>query len=215
MHYRERWLSINHFKVNFVIRILIASDFVIWSSINLVAPVIAIFIADRIEGGSVAAVGIATMIFLASKSIFEIPIGIIMDRTKSERDDLYFAIAGTIMIGIVYFLFTFVTNVWELYFLQFFLGIGTAGAFPSWYSIFSRHIDESKHGFVWSLHDVLLGVGGAAAAGIGAYAVEKFGFGIVFQIIGVLVVAGAGLLFLIRKKVYTDGKEAQTAKQGK
>ncbi|MFH0779789.1 MAG: MFS transporter [Parcubacteria group bacterium] len=215
MHYRERWLSLSHFKVNFVIRILIASDFVIWSSINMVTPIFAIFIADRIEGGSVSAAGIAMMIYFIAKSIFEIPIGIIMDRTKSERDDLYFAIGGTMLIGVVYFLFSFVTNVWELYFLQIFLGIGTAGAWPSWFSIFGRHIDEAKHGFVWSLHDVLLGVGGAAAAGIGAFAVEKFGFGIVFQIIGVLVILGAGLLFLIRKKVYTDGKEAQTTKSGK
>lgn len=206
MHYRERWLSINHFKVNFIIRILIASDFVIWSSINMVAPIIAIFISDRIAGGSLKAVGIATMIYLISKSIFEIPIGVIIDRTASERDDLYFAIGGTMLIGVVYFLFSFVTNVWELYFLQIFLGIGTAGAWPSWFSIFGRHIDEAKHGFVWSLHDVLLGVGGAAAAGIGAFAVEKFGFGIVFQIIGVLVILGAIMLFLIRDKVYAEEK---------
>ncbi|MFH0987784.1 MAG: MFS transporter [Parcubacteria group bacterium] len=202
MYYKERWTTFKHLKLNFVIRTLIASDFVIWSSINLVSPIFAIFITDHIAGGSIEVVGISTMIYLIAKSLCEIPIGIMIDRTKSEMDDLYVAIGGTMIVGIVYFMYSYVSGVWGLYALQALLGIGTAGAFPGWYAIFTRHIDESKHGVAWSTHDVLLGIGGAVAAGMGAICVERFGLGLVFNCVGVLVIAGAFMLLLVRDEIF-------------
>lgn len=201
--YKESWMTLSHFKLNFVIRMLIASDFVVWSSVNLVSPIFALFIADHVSGGSIEAVGIAMMVYLIAKSVAEIPIGIIIDRLKSEKYDLYVAICGTIIIGATYFLYAHVTQLWQLYSLQIMLGVGTAGAFPGWYAIFSRHIDEYKHGLAWSLHDVVIGAGGAVAAGVGAVLVERFGFGAVFTAVGLLVVAGACMLFLVRDEIFT------------
>lgn len=194
---------LKHYKVNVVIKILILSDFLIWSAANLVGPVFAIFVADVIPGGSIEAVGISAMIYFIVKSVAEVPVGVFIDRSRSEKDDLYTALFGTILSSIVYFLYPEITSIWHLYVLQGFAGLAAACAFPGWYSIFTRHVDKAKEAFEWSLYDVMLGIGMAATAALGAFMVEAYGFAAVFYTIGVATFVGALLLIIIQKKIYT------------
>ena len=191
------------FKINFIIKILILSDFLIWSAINLVSPVFAIFIIDQIAGATIATAGIAVMIYLIAKSVFEVPVAIFIDRTRSEKDDLYTAIVGTLLMAACYFLFAHVETVWQVYVLQAFLGLSAAISFPGWNSIFTRHIDKQKEALEWSLYDVVTGVGMALTAGLGALLVEKYGFDMIFYIIAISTVFGTVLLFLLRNKIYS------------
>lgn len=202
MYHRGIIRSLANLKVNIVIKILILSDFVIWSAANLIAPIFAIFVVDKIPGGTIEAVGIATMIFLVVKSIFEVPIGIWIDRSKSEKDDLYTALFGTALTAAVYFLYPHIQGVFHLYVLQALLGLASACAYPGWYSIFTRHIDKSKEAFEWSLYDVLLGFGMAATAALGAFMVDAYGFDVIFYIIGTAIAIGAFLLVIIRNRIH-------------
>ena len=61
------------------------SDFVIWSGNQLFGPIIGIFIADRLIGGSIEAAGIAVAVFLIVKSMLEIPVGMYIDSSTSEE----------------------------------------------------------------------------------------------------------------------------------
>lgn len=202
MYSRSVLRAIGNYQVNFVIKILILSDFLIWSSYQFVAAFFAIFVTDKIPGGNIEAVGIAVAIYMLTKSIFEVPVGMYIDRTKSERDDLMSAITGTILTAVAYFSYTVIDSVAELYFLQALQGLGAAIAFPGWYSIFTRHVDKGKEAFEWSLYDVLLGLGMAAAAAAGGFIAEEFGFNILFFLVGILTLAGAFLLFTIKKDVF-------------
>ena len=206
MYHRGVMRSLMSYRVNLIIKILIASDFIIWSSVNLVSPIFAIFVVDRLPGGSIASMGIASMIYFIAKSIVEIPVGTYIDRSSSERDDLYSALLGTVLSAVVFFLYPSINTVWQLYVLQAVSGAAAAIAFPGWYSIFTRHVDKAKEAFEWSLYDVLLGLGMAFTAALGAFLVERFGFDVVFYIVGVLVFYGAVLLFIIRNKIYQGKK---------
>lgn len=207
MYHSSILRGLKSYKVNLVIKVLIASDFVVWSASNLVGPVLAIFVADILPGGSIEAVGIATMIYFICKSIVEIPVGAYIDKSMAEKDDLYSAVLGTVLSAVGYFLLPIINNVWQFYLLEVIFGASAAIAYPGWYSIFTRHIDESKAAFEWSLYDVLLGLGMAATAGLGAFMVERFGFNFMFHLIGVLTLMGAGLLFVIRKKIYLSPRK--------
>jgi MFS family permease len=202
MLYKNTVRGILNFKISFVIKILILSDFLILSSINLVSPIFAIFITDKINGATIATAGIAVMIFLIVKSVFEVPIAILIDKTKSEKDDFYTAIFGILLMAVCYFFFTRIDSIWQLYVLQGFLGLSVAISFPGWSSIFTRHIDKQKEALEWSLYDVVTGVGMALTAGIGALMVEKYGFDIIFYIISIFAVLGTILLLSIRKRIY-------------
>jgi MFS family permease len=136
------------------------------------------------------------------KSVFEVPIAILIDKTKSEKDDFYTAVFGILLMAVCYFFFTRIDSIWQLYVLQGFLGLSVAISFPGWSSIFTRHIDKQKEALEWSLYDVVTGVGMALTAGLGALMVEKYGFDIIFYLISVFAVLGTILLFSIRKRIY-------------
>ncbi|OGY96875.1 MAG: hypothetical protein A2543_00745 [Candidatus Komeilibacteria bacterium RIFOXYD2_FULL_37_8] len=202
MYSRTIVRSIASYKINAVIKILILSDFLIFSAYQLFSPLFAIFIVDEI-GGHVEAAGITVAIYLIFKSIFEMPVGIFIDKSKSEKDDLWAAILGSILVAMVYFSYIFVDSILQLYVLQAVLGIAAAIAFPGWYTLFTRHVDKGKEGFEWSLYDVLLGAGMAAAAALGGFIVSLYGFEVLFIVAAIITVLGALLLFSIKNKIYT------------
>lgn len=202
MYYKGIFRSLKNIKVNIVIKILILSDFLIWSAYNLLAPVFAIFITNHIQGATIEVVGIASGLYFICKSVFEVPVGVYIDKTKGEKDDLYTAIGGTIMFALIYILYIYIDQVWQLYVLQVFLGISAALAFPGWYSIFTRHVDKDQEGFEWSMYDVMLGVGIAAASALGAFIADIFGFRYLFLIVSAITILGAVFLFLIKNKIY-------------
>ena len=201
MYSRNIVRAIKNYKINFVIKMLILSDFLVWSSFQLLAPIFAIFITDKIQGG-IEVVGIAAGIYWLTKSLFEIPVGIFIDRTKAESDDLYLAFGGTVVTSLVYLSYVFIDSVSQLYILQAVLGIGAAVAFPGWYSIFTKHVDKGKEAFEWSLYDVVLGVGMAGAAALGGFIAHAFGFNALFLIISIFTLLGAFILLTLKSKIY-------------
>lgn len=202
MYHREIWRMIKSYKISPIIKLLILSDFLIWSSYNLLAPVFAIFVTDKIKGANLEVVGIAASLYAVFKVLVEIPVGIYIDRTKSEKDDLYAAVIGTLAMAAVYFAYVFVNSVWELYVLQAVLGVSAAFAYPGWLSIFSRHVDQERRAFEWSLYDVTIGVGIAFASAIGAFVADFFGFDVLFVIVGIFSLCGTFALLSVKNKIY-------------
>lgn len=198
------WRAIQQTKVNWVIKTLILADLIILSASQLFGPIFAIFIENKITGDIIEIVGVAAAIYLFSRSIVEIPVGIFVDRTSSEKDDLITTVVGIVVMSCVYFLYTFVDSVWQLYSLQALLGIGTALAWPGWYSIFTRHIDKTKEAFEWSLYDVVVGIGMATTAVVGSVIVKSFGFDWVFYLASAFTLIGALALLTLKAKLFSQ-----------
>lgn len=202
MYSRTVWRTIQQFEINWVVKMLILADFVIWSAGQLFAPIFAIFIEGHLADNAIQIAGTSVAIYFIVRSIFEIPVGIFVDRTNSEKDDLITAVIGTFIIATVYFFYTMITQVWHLYILQVGLGLGAAIAFPGWYSIFTRHIDKTKEAFSWSLYDVTIGVGMSAAAAVGSIIANQFGFEILFYIASFMTFLGALTLITLKGKIF-------------
>ncbi|MFA6537139.1 MAG: MFS transporter [Patescibacteria group bacterium] len=202
MIHRKFVRAIKNYKMNFVVKILILSDFVGFFAVNLSGPIFAIFISSKITGASIETVGIATTIYFVVKSIVEIPIGVLINKTKTERDDLYCAIAGLMLMSGMFFYYLFINEIWELYLSQAILGFAGAMAYPAWYTIFTRHIDRNKEAVEWSFYDVSVGLGMSLSAVIGAFVAEKFGFDWLFFVSGLILLSSGLMLFAIRHKIY-------------
>lgn len=198
---------INQLQVNWVIKLLIMSDFLIWSAQQFFVPIFAIFVTQHVHGATVEVVGVTTAIYLIVRSIFEIPVGMWLDRTKAETDDLYAAVFGTILTSFVFFSYNFITDVWQLYAAQALWGIGSAIAFPGWYSIFTQHIDKNKEALEWSLYDVILGIGMAAAAALGGFLAQEYGFSALFMLASISTFLGALLLLSLKQKICRREKD--------
>lgn len=188
-------------SVNQFIWVLIWSAFLITFGFGLITPIFAVFLTEQIRGGSLVVVGVAEMIYLGTKSIFQIPVSLLIDKTPGERIDFYSMFLGGILITLVPFLYLFAEFPWQIYILQFIYGLGSALDWPAWMGLFTRHIDENKESFEWSLQTTFEELGMAGAALVGGILAERLGFKPVFLLVGIFSFLTFFLLFLFYQRV--------------
>jgi len=192
-----------HHRINPVIKFLTLSDILLLSSFGLITPIFAVFITESIKGGTVEVVGLASAIYLLTKSVSQVPIARFLDKNKGEKDDFWAMVFGSLGITIVPLLYIFIETPVHLYLVQLFYGFFAAVAFPSWMAIFTRHIDKEREGLEWGVYQTLIDLGTAASASLGGFLAYRFGFAPLFVVIS--IISFFGTLFLLG--VYHDMKE--------
>ncbi|MFA6132098.1 MAG: MFS transporter [Patescibacteria group bacterium] len=183
------------------IRFLIISDVVFISAKGLLGPVFALFIENYIVGANAMVVGIAATVFLLSKSLLQVPFAHLMDKIKGERDDFLIMFIGTFFSAIIPLAFLFIHTPFQLYVVEFLLGVGAAMAFPSFMAIFTRHISEERVGVEWGIYFMLTDLGSALAATIGGVLVMTMGFPTLIIGLTVVGIIGALLLLPIKRRL--------------
>jgi len=179
--------------MNTKLKLLIFSDILILSSFGLIAPIFAIFINENLSGGSLASAGLATTIFLVVKSSFQLPLSkYFVDKERHKTRLLLF---GTALIISVPFIYVFAEHVNTIFIAQAVYGLGTAFAYPAWFSLFTSYIDKRHTGFEYAVYSTSIGLGAAVAAFLGAKVAEAFGFKALFFTVG--GVAFIGFLILV------------------
>jgi hypothetical protein len=189
------------FKVNRIVKYLILSDLFFWTGWGLINPIFAIFIIQRIEGGSAFVVGLAAAVYWILKSALRVPIGMLLDKCPGEKDDYLFLVVGLFIGSIVPFGFLFAKTPGHVYLLQAINAVGMAMFLSGWQAIFTRHIDKGKEATEWGLDATGLGFGIGAAGAIGGWAVTSFGFGIIFAGVGVLGLISVVFLFGFKDEI--------------
>ncbi len=185
---------------NEVVRTMVVVDFFTNYAFGSFAPIFAVFVTNQIGGGSVEVAGFATAVYWVVKSIFQLPIAKILDRRNGEILAFWAMFWGYFLEAFVPLLYFFVRTPLALYGVEALYGFFMAWAVPSWYGIFTRHVDQWRISFEWSLESVFsVGLATAAAAALGGYLAEQFGFGILFIAASVISLAVSLLFLTIRK----------------
>lgn len=187
--------------INPVVRFLTISDILILSGFGLISPIFAIFIVDMINGGNLEVAGIASAIFLFSRSLVQIPAAVIIDKIKGEKDDFWALLIGSLIFSLVPLAYLFISSPLELYFVQFLYGLVMAFTYPSWLAIFTRHIDKEHEGIEWGIYQTFVDLGGAAAASLGGFLAYKFGFNLLFVLVSLISFVGSFFLVGIYRKM--------------
>lgn len=190
-----------HFTVNNFIKVMILSDFTVFSGFGLVAPIFAIFSSETIRGGTIFTASLASTIFLLTKSLLQIPISQAIDKNKGEVDDYWTALAGTFIIALIPFMYFFIKTIPQLFIVQVVYGIGSALAFPGWIAMYTRHLDPGHESFEWSIYSTTISVATAITAALGGYLVQHYGFRSIFLLVGSLALIGASILLFNRDKI--------------
>ena len=172
------------------------SDIFVFSGFGLISPILAIFIKDDLIGGTILSAGIASAIFLIVHSILQI----IFAKKFNPKDRLWMVLLGTALIAIVPFGYIFSSHIYHIYLVQFIYGIGAGFAYPSWYSLFSSHLEKGKRGLQWSVYNSAVGICSAITATAGALLAEITSFELVFAITGIFAIIGLLVLFGLEKK---------------
>ncbi len=171
------------------------SDFAILTGFSFVAPIFAVFVMQKIEGGTMETAGFAMSIQVFAKALLEYPIARYLDKKRGDMDEFYCMFFGSVIICIIPLLYLNIKTPGQLYIVQFAYGIATAMAYPAWMSLFTRHAEKEREGSQWAFYATVIGVGTAISAAMGGVIGEKYGFTMVFWLVFAMSVVGTiGLL---------------------
>ncbi|PIR72317.1 MAG: hypothetical protein COU42_01765 [Candidatus Nealsonbacteria bacterium CG10_big_fil_rev_8_21_14_0_10_36_24] len=192
-------------SINKVIKILVVSDFFLNSAWGLLAPIFALFIVQNITFGNTAqaakVAGFSTLCYWTVKSFLQIPIAKYLDKNHGEKDDFLFIVLGTFLTGLVPIGYFFSSLSWHIYIFQVLHAVGMAMMVPSWYAIFTRHIDKGKEAFEWGLDSTFLGFGVGITGAIGGIMAAVFGFKLIFILVAAMNIISVFCLLVIRKQI--------------
>jgi len=188
--------------LNKVIKILIFSDFFLQSGWGLIGPVFAIFITNQISGGTLETVGFVVSIYWIVKSFLQPSIAKYLDRNHGEIDDFRFLVIGMFVSNLIPLGYIYSTAPWHLYLLELIRGVAMACVVPTWYAIFTRHIDKGKEAFSWSIESTGIGIAAGVAAAAGGWTASVFGFKIMFLLTSIFGIISSALLLAIKKDIF-------------
>lgn len=199
-------------KINKTVKLLILSDIFVITGFGLIDPIMAVFINDNIAGGTIFTAGLASTVFMITKSSIQLPFSKHVD-SHSDKNDLKWLITGTMIIATVPIIYILSTSIYHIYIAQMIHGIGSGLAFPTWLGLWSTHLDKNKESFEWSLYSTSVTIGTSLSAAIGAAIAEYFGFRFTFIFVGIMSVIGCLILFVLRQKIIQ--KKSKKSKRNK
>lgn len=191
--------------LNPVIWLLTLSDIFTWGLYLVIVAFIGLYLSEKFGESAIEMVGIGTAFFYLARVISQIPIGMITDRIKKDRDDIIFLLAGNLTMGLPYLLLPSITSANSYYILQFIIGFGGAMNLVSWRKLFASNLEEGKAGLAYGTYDSLLSLSMiiyGVLAGIVA-GISKQYFDYVMIAVGVLMMTGGIwplLIFFVQKR---------------
>lgn len=180
--------------MNRTIKLLMFSDVFVQTGFGLIDPILAIYIKEDLVGGTIFAAGLASMLFLVTKCLVQLPFSRYVDR---HNEKVKWLILGTLLLSVVPFIYIFAQDIKLIYVAQILFGIGSGLAYPTWLGLWSVNLDQRQESFEWSLYSTATGIGTAITAGIGAAIAQFIGFKLTFVIVGIMALAGCGVLFML------------------
>lgn len=189
-------------KINPVIKFFVLSDLLFLGGWSLIQPIFSIFIVEKVEGATLITVGLVAALYWFVKSLLQIPVANYLDRTEGEKDDFRTLLGGLALAALAAFSFAFVRQLWELYLVQLIYAVGMGLYIPSWSGIFSRHLDDKRFSFDWSLDSTAVGLTSFVTALFSGILANFFGFQFVFLLVGVLSLLSVVVIFFIPTLVF-------------
>lgn len=186
---------------NRIITVLIFTDVILMIGLGFIAPVFAIFITNNIIGGTIEVAGYAAAIYWIVKSLVTIPFGHFLDKNHGEKDDLIFVAGGSFLAVISTLGYIFARLPWHIYALEAIFAVGMGMNIPGFTAIFTRHIDEGREAFDWSVHSSAIGFGAGLAGALGGVVAYRFGFTALFIGVSVIILISAILPLILLKNV--------------
>lgn len=184
---------INKLKdINKVVLYLSLSDVFTWGPYTLISILTGLYLSNKFGHDVVEFVGIGTSIYFFTRSILPLPIGVLTDKFKKDRDEILTLFVGVLLMGFPFLLYPSITNEYQYYFLQFLFGVGVSLNVTSWRKLFAINIDKGKEGRQYSMYEIIMSFSTGCISIVGGY-VANLGplyFDLVMSLAGGFIMAG-------------------------
>ncbi|MCD4756331.1 MFS transporter [bacterium] len=145
-------------KINKVVILLTLSDVFSWGPLIIISSLSGIYLAQKLGSNAVEFVGIGTGIYYITRALFQIPVGILTDKLKKDKDEIAILIIGTLLMGFPYILYPSITQAYQYYILQFIFGLGVSLNVVNWRKLFALNVGKGMEGREYALYDTILSV---------------------------------------------------------
>lgn len=183
--------------MNRTMKLLMLSDIFVLTGFGLIQPILAIYIDGGVAGGSMLSAGIASALFLFTKSLVQLPFGRYVDAQARKTRWL---ILGTALMTLVPVLYVTANSIYQVYLAEIIYGLGSGLAYPTWLGLWSENLDKGRESFQWSIYSTSTGLGAAATGAAGAAVASLVGFSATFFLAGLLCLLGCGALLAMERR---------------
>lgn len=188
-----------------MIMILTLSDILVWGAYSIGIPLVAIFLHSKFGSLTVEYIGIGTAVYYLLRGLTQLPVGMLTDKIKSDRDEIAILVLGCFLIAVPFFFYPSVTEPWQYYILQAINGLGASFNLNNWRKLFARNLEKNHEGLEYGLYETLMSLTTAVFGVVGGYvsSISAESFEIVIYSIGFLISVG-GLAtvtsYLVKRK---------------
>lgn len=187
------------FSLNKVIWLLTFSDIFSWGLFLSITSLVGIYLANKLQYDAVEVVGIGVAISYLIRGVSQIPIGLITDNIKKDRDDLIILVTGSLAMGLPFLFYPIIQSALAFYVLHAIFGFGAAMNLVTWRKLFAKNLDKGKEGFSYAVYDTVMSAAIALFSFVGGVLASSSQqvFDIVMMVIGVVIMLSSILPALI------------------
>lgn len=183
--------------MNRTMKLLMLSDIFVLTGFGLIQPILAIYIDGGVSGGSMLSAGIASALFMFTKSLVQLPFGKYVD---SQARKTQWLILGTLLMALVPVIYVTANSIYQVYVAEIVYGLGSGLAYPTWLGLWSANLEKGKESFQWSVYSTSTGLGTAATGAVGAAVASMVGFSATFFLAGLLCLLGCAALLVMERR---------------
>lgn len=191
---------------NRIVIYLSLSDVFSWGAFTVISILSGIYLSDKLGVDTLKFLGIGTSIYFFTRAAFQIPIGLITDKYKKDRDEILILFVGVLLMGMPYLFYPYIETPLQYFILQFIFGLGVSLNVTNWRKLFALNIDGGKEGIQYGIYDLIMSVS-AGLLSIVAGTIANMGslyFDTVISLAGIFIMLGSIWVILIYK--YEDRK---------
>ncbi len=156
-------------KINKVVIYLSLSDVFTWGPYTIISLLTGLYLSSKLGQDVVQFVGVGTSIYFFTRALLQIPVGVLTDRLKSDKDEIFFLFSGVLLMGFPFLFYPHIVNQYQYYFLQFLFGLGVSMSVTNWRKLFALNIDKGREGRQYSVYEVIMSVSTAFVCMLGGY----------------------------------------------
>ncbi len=166
-------------KINSFIKVFIISDALLYSALNVVNILFAVYVTTKVPGGNVQ---VATSALICGFTV-RIAVELLFGRRSSklaERQKVYLIIFGMVLMSLSYAGFIISHSLWGLAAMWSLNGLGWALAYPAKLALVAKYIKPEQASQEWGATDALNMTLIIITMALGSYIVTHFSYEFMF-----------------------------------
>src|SRR3989338_7272900 len=199
-------------SVNLNVKFYILANAFYYSGYSVINAFLSLFVTSQISGGRIDMVAYAISFYMIIRAVFEIPLSRLTRNLSFIKKRNIIAISY-ILYGILLFLLGHSFAMWQVFAIQFVLGLLDAIAYPLKWGMFTRIVDIGNEELEWGLEDITSSLLPAVFTAFAGIMSSQFGLEFTFLLFAILLIASGFFFFLMKQSVHRQMEGVISKKQ--